>query len=398
MRGRMRLKWVFSVTLLVTLFAVGLAFSARSDLQPIDRSNPNLVQQKPETNPPEVISTRLLIVGDTFWGRQTEVWSNGSPEPTQFPFQGLNTFEREKYDAWIGTMECPITPTPVDFERQKNELKFNCLPEYLEEAKKWFSAFNTASNHTDNMQEVDGFNQTLTNLEKHGIQHFGHFDAGVNDEICEIISVPARAEPLGDSEAENSINLPIGFCGYNNVYRLPTERELDAITPISEYFFTIATPQQGEEYKPSADSLKTEYFRKMIDKGADSIVGGQPHWVQNSEVYKNKLIAYSVGNFMFDQRWNPELMRGIGIDITLSAKFDDNLKAWLEISNECKNHNDSCLEKAQAKQLKKIDYEIKYELVAVDATNKFSAKGSDELLASLKERTNWTTSMNSLKQ
>ena len=39
---------------------------------------------------------------------------------------------------------------------------------------------------------------------------------------------------------------------------------------------------------------------KVIDAGADLILGQHPHVVQGLEIYKNKLIAYSLGNFVFD--------------------------------------------------------------------------------------------------
>ena len=38
-----------------------------------------------------------------------------------------------------------------------------------------------------------------------------------------------------------------------------------------------------------------------IDSGADFVVGNHPHWVQGVEIYKNKLITYAHGNYVFDQ-------------------------------------------------------------------------------------------------
>jgi hypothetical protein len=40
--------------------------------------------------------------------------------------------------------------------------------EYTPEAAKWFDAFTLANNHTDNMEEVDGLDQTRQNLQKKG--------------------------------------------------------------------------------------------------------------------------------------------------------------------------------------------------------------------------------------
>ena len=38
-----------------------------------------------------------------------------------------------------------------------------------------------------------------------------------------------------------------------------------------------------------------------IDAGADLVIGNHPHWVQGIEVYKDHLITYAHGNYVFDQ-------------------------------------------------------------------------------------------------
>ena len=48
-----------------------------------------------------------------------------------------------------------------------------------------------------------------------------------------------------------------------------------------------------------------------VDAGADLVIGNHPHWVQAAELYKGKLIAYSHGNFIFDQMWSYETRVGI---------------------------------------------------------------------------------------
>ncbi|MFH0930054.1 MAG: CapA family protein, partial [Candidatus Moraniibacteriota bacterium] len=39
---------------------------------------------------------------------------------------------------------------------------------------------------------------------------------------------------------------------------------------------------------------------------------------QSSEVYKNKKIYYSLGNFVFDQYFQKETMEGLGVELTVS--------------------------------------------------------------------------------
>jgi poly-gamma-glutamate capsule biosynthesis protein CapA/YwtB (metallophosphatase superfamily) len=53
-----------------------------------------------------------------------------------------------------------------------------------------------------------------------------------------------------------------------------------------------------EEAQPSP--RLREFARRMIDAGADMVVGGHPHVTQGAETYKGKPIIYSLGNFLFN--------------------------------------------------------------------------------------------------
>ena len=48
----------------------------------------------------------------------------------------------------------------------------------------------------------------------------------------------------------------------------------------------------------------------MVDAGATVVIGDHPHWVQSVETYRGAYIAYSVGNFVFDQMWSKETREG----------------------------------------------------------------------------------------
>lgn len=54
-----------------------------------------------------------------------------------------------------------------------------------------------------------------------------------------------------------------------------------------------------------------EIGRWMIDEGADLIIGAHPHVVQGVEKYNDGFIAYSHGNFIFDQEWSRETKEGV---------------------------------------------------------------------------------------
>jgi len=55
----------------------------------------------------------------------------------------------------------------------------------------------------------------------------------------------------------------------------------------------------GVEYSLWHDESQEEVSRKSIDEGADLIIGNHPHVTQEIEMYKGKLIFYSLGNTVF---------------------------------------------------------------------------------------------------
>jgi len=58
----------------------------------------------------------------------------------------------------------------------------------------------------------------------------------------------------------------------------------------------------GDEYVEVPNEGQKRFGRWAIDAGADIVLGSHPHAVQGLELYKGKLIAYSLGNFIMDQK------------------------------------------------------------------------------------------------
>lgn len=65
--------------------------------------------------------------------------------------------------------------------------------------------------------------------------------------------------------------------------------------------YTVVYSHWGEEISETISERQEELGRDMVDAGADLIVGMHPHVVQPIEKYKNGLIMYSLGNFVFEQ-------------------------------------------------------------------------------------------------
>lgn len=57
----------------------------------------------------------------------------------------------------------------------------------------------------------------------------------------------------------------------------------------------------GTEYKSLPSKEQIEYAHKVIESGADIVIGHHPHVIQSIEKYKDSIIIYSMGNFLFDQ-------------------------------------------------------------------------------------------------
>jgi poly-gamma-glutamate capsule biosynthesis protein CapA/YwtB (metallophosphatase superfamily) len=64
--------------------------------------------------------------------------------------------------------------------------------------------------------------------------------------------------------------------------------------------FVIVSLHWGVEYKTVANSQQIGLAHALIDAGADLILGHHPHVVQGMEIYKDRLIVYSMGDFVFD--------------------------------------------------------------------------------------------------
>jgi len=73
----------------------------------------------------------------------------------------------------------------------------------------------------------------------------------------------------------------------------------------------MATFHWGNEYTTVISDRQRRWARMVIDRGADLVIGHHPHWVQGREVYKGKLIYYSLGNLVFDQMWSEGTKRGL---------------------------------------------------------------------------------------
>ena len=73
----------------------------------------------------------------------------------------------------------------------------------------------------------------------------------------------------------------------------------------------------GDEYKTVHNARQEYLAHKAVDAGAKLIIGHHPHVVQDVEIYKDAYIAYSLGNFIFDQSFSTNTMQGMLLEIKI---------------------------------------------------------------------------------
>jgi len=73
----------------------------------------------------------------------------------------------------------------------------------------------------------------------------------------------------------------------------------------------------GAEYVAVIPEWAQAGARAAIDAGAAMVVTNHPHVIQGMEIYRNKPIVYSVGNFIIDQMWGVEVRSGYILEILI---------------------------------------------------------------------------------
>ncbi|MBO6215561.1 MAG: CapA family protein [Lachnospiraceae bacterium] len=116
----------------------------------------------------------------------------------------------------------------------------------------------------------------------------------------------ALNDHYGIYETESGIR--IGFVSVSMLGDFPTRSSYmeTGLTALRDQVdILIACPHMGIERENYANSNQVAFFRQCVDWGADLVVGNHPHVLQGMEVYKGKVIAYSLGNFCFGANHNP---------------------------------------------------------------------------------------------
>ncbi|MGB5108077.1 MAG: CapA family protein [Candidatus Zixiibacteriota bacterium] len=150
----------------------------------------------------------------------------------------------------------------------------------------------------------------------------------------------------------------------------------DIETAKSKSDLVILSLHWGEEFinRPSAEQVKMG--RRFIDAGAHIILGHHPHIVQGVEKYRGRVIAYSLGDFIFDL-WEPRLRKSMILRITVENPDNIGLEILpLFINNRWQPE----LLAGQAAENLKFEIESLSKLIDADAdANEWNAEVAIEL-------------------
>jgi len=131
-------------------------------------------------------------------------------------------------------------------------------------------------------------------------------DCGVDGlkETIEVLTHMGVTPILGEPSIREVKGLKIGAVAFNLVDGNPSSVSLvEAVSELKEVSdIVIVSLHWGREYKLSPSKKQLKLAHELIDAGADLILGHHPHRVQGIGSYKKGIVAYSLGNFVFDQR------------------------------------------------------------------------------------------------
>ena len=249
---------------------------------------------------PKATTISLLFFGDIMLGRNVEGLTNKHGD--DYPFAKITDLI-QSVDLAFANLEGPIvhehTQTPTgSFVFSFKETTGAVL------AAAGFDGVSLANNHTLN-QGDDGFAETEVNLDAAGVLHVGHpIDMSQDYVVHTVVN-----------------GLPLTLVGFNMTFAYDDPDA--AVATIAKLAGQsdeqiIVMMHWGDEYQPHSNAAQENLAHRLIDAGADLIIGAHPHVVQEVERYNDKLIFYSLGNFIFDQYFSVPTQQELAVGIEMT--------------------------------------------------------------------------------
>lgn len=170
-----------------------------------------------------------------------------------------------------------------------------------------FDVLSTANNHSIDKGKI-GIINTIDNIREHGLINVGTYKEPTEDILIQDIN-GIKAAILAYTYGCNGLEVLLTPEELSYMVNIIDEERIKSDiekADLAQVDTTIVVMHWGNEYQREPSSYQIELANKMIEWGADIILGSHPHVIQRSEFREhngeNKFIIYSMGNFISNQR------------------------------------------------------------------------------------------------
>ncbi|KXK00185.1 MAG: Capsule biosynthesis protein CapA [Parcubacteria bacterium OLB19] len=287
--------WFVGIISLSSLTLAFLNVDSFSSVKEIKHGEFSAVQQKLDVE--KKYKDTIYFVGDVMLARHVEHLLN--TYGTNYIFENLEIPNIEN-SYLVGNFESSIAPKHV--KTPNFHFQFSTNPKYINTLSEFgFTHLSLANNHSFDYGR-EGYLQAISNLEKNKINAFGH---------------PTQLATSSVTFLELEKH-KIAIVGIHTLFIEPTDTDLEQVFAWAEdnSDLQVAYMHWGTEYSLKQSDTQREYAKKLVEVGADLIIGHHPHVVQGIERINDNLVFYSLGNFVFDQYFSEEVREGLVLALT----------------------------------------------------------------------------------
>lgn len=269
--------------------------------------------------PPKTDTIKILAMGDT--ALLDPLGPMVVADPTYTPFAKIKPF-LDRFDYKIATLEATIDGTSVGTPNPGKSYTFSIPKESVKTFKEaGINAFFYGGNHVKDYGPTS-VTHTIQLLNDGGIDSFG---SGKN---------------LEDSYKPLIVDIrgtKVAFLGYNCMEYEFNHATFDSpgtasfsegrvraaiASAKSQVDVTVVFMHAGNEHDFTPDAeWQVKWAKIFVNAGADIVIGGHPHVIQEDTIIDGVPVFYSIGNFMFPgMAWDPNAQKGQVVEIDISDK------------------------------------------------------------------------------
>ncbi|MFK7679171.1 CapA family protein [Bacillus sp. Wb] len=253
-----------------------------------------------ENNTKDDSLVTATMVGDIMLGRNVEKVTNRQGQ--DYLFRNVESYFKNA-DYSTANFDHPVTAND-EYPAQDKPILLRTDEQSVKTLKNLnFSVLNVANTHSMDYLE-QGLNDTVKAFNQSKMDFVG---MGGNLEEASNINY----------QTVNGIKIAtLGFTDTYTAYSAANDNDPGILPAKPEIFIPLIQEAKekanlvvvhahwGEEYDTTPSPRQKGLAKAMADAGADIILGHHPHVLQPIDTYKNTVIFYSLGNFVFDQGWS----------------------------------------------------------------------------------------------